>query len=306
MLFVWFGLGGLALVAGAHLLATAFSAGSWNRPWRVVWLLAASTAPELALSLRFRQSAYPELVTGMLIGSSLTNLLLVIGIAAVIAPLPTQARWVRLDVPFVTLATFAWLLLGWDLVITPTEGSVLVAALIVYIVVALRQHRGAEPHASSTPAAEPLRTALVRIPMGLAAIAVGAWAVQYTAPALVAEAALDGYGLGLTMLGLIVAAPELILAFGLMNPGARERAHGVVASALSGVAVTLVGAAGVAAIGLGGLPVPPRALSVDIPALSLASLAFLPILKSGGQITRREGIVLVGVFAVYFGYVSLR
>ena len=106
-----------------------------------------TSAPELLVSLQAAFSGYPEIAMGNVVGSNISNILLVLAITALIFPIPAPASSVKRDWPImmsVSLLLFAFSLNGW---ISRTEGVVFVSLLAVYIAYSVVRARGAAPSA---------------------------------------------------------------------------------------------------------------------------------------------------------------
>ena len=108
--YVWFVLGLVALVVGAELLVRGASglARALGISSLVVGLTVVSfgtSAPELSISLLSLLQGQADLSVGNVVGSNIANILLILGSAALVAPLVVSAQLIRLDVPIMILAT---------------------------------------------------------------------------------------------------------------------------------------------------------------------------------------------------------
>ncbi|MEA3462145.1 MAG: sodium:calcium antiporter, partial [Bacteroidota bacterium] len=103
-----------------------------------------TSAPELLVSLQAAFSGYPEIAMGNVVGSNISNILLVLAITALIFPIPAPASSVKRDWPImmgVSLLLFAFSLNGQ---ITRLEGGIFVSLLAGYILYSVLRSRGAE------------------------------------------------------------------------------------------------------------------------------------------------------------------
>ena len=66
-----------------------------------------TSAPEMAVCLYAAFSGQPDMALGNVIGSNIANVLLILGLSAMIAPLVVSVRLVRLDVPVMIIASIA-------------------------------------------------------------------------------------------------------------------------------------------------------------------------------------------------------
>ena len=88
-----------------------------------------TSSPELAVAVSSSLAGQSDLVVGNVVGSNIYNILLILGIGAVIAPLIVSQRLVRLDVPLVIGASILMLVLALDGKIGRMEGGVLFAGI---------------------------------------------------------------------------------------------------------------------------------------------------------------------------------
>ena len=95
--------GGELLVRGASRLAVLFRV-----PPLVIGLTVVAFgtgAPELAVTLRSSVTGNTELAVGNIVGSNIANVLLVLGISALVAPLIVASQLVRREVPLMIIAS---------------------------------------------------------------------------------------------------------------------------------------------------------------------------------------------------------
>ncbi len=97
----------------------------------------ATSAPELAVTLEAVGNGSPELAIGNVVGSNIANILLVLGGAALIAPLMVRSRVVKQDIPVMIGFSVLLFVFAYDLTITRTEAAILLALLGVYLVRAI-------------------------------------------------------------------------------------------------------------------------------------------------------------------------
>lgn len=126
-----------------------------------------TSAPELAVSIKSAISGSGDIAMGNVVGSNIINILLILGISAIIRPLKVEKKTAMLEIPFLILITAALIVMtelggtadGAAGVITRWEGGILLALLTVYIVYmvlsGIREHKKA---ASELPS-DGLRTA---------------------------------------------------------------------------------------------------------------------------------------------------
>lgn len=314
--------GGEVLVRGAGGVATALGMSPLIVGLTVV--AAATSAPELAVSLDASLSGSPGLALGNVVGSNIANVLLVLGVSALVLPLVVGLRLVRIDVPILILLSALTFLLALDGTISRTDGLLLVALAVGhlgYTVVAARRTpvvpepapAGATPP-DSTGAADLGDAALRRAPRGLGRdvllvvvgvvlLVVGAgWLVE-GATAVAQALGVSDLVIGLTVVSIGTSLPELATSVLAVARGQRDVAVGnVVGSGILNLGMVL----GLAAVtATDGVPVPPAALRFDLPVMVAVALALLPVAIRGMQISRPEGAAFVAYYAGYTGYLVL-
>ncbi|BDZ41438.1 hypothetical protein GCM10025865_07370 [Paraoerskovia sediminicola] len=135
-------LGLVVLVGGAELLvrgATAL-ATRWGMSPLVIGLTVVSvgtSAPELAVSTGAVLSGETDLAVGNVVGSNIANILLVLGVSALVLPLVVRAQLVRIDIPAMILLSVALLLCGLDGAITTFDALLLLGLMVAHSAVTL-------------------------------------------------------------------------------------------------------------------------------------------------------------------------
>jgi cation:H+ antiporter len=102
-----------------------------------------TSAPELAVSIQSALSVPngADVALGNVVGSNIVNVLLILGVSAVITPLVVQQQLIRLDVPLMIGVSVVVFLMSFDGTISRIDGLILFAGIIAYTVFAIRQSR---------------------------------------------------------------------------------------------------------------------------------------------------------------------
>ena len=313
--------GGEVLVRGASALATKLGI-----PPLVVGLVivsAATSAPELAVTIGAVIDEEPSLAVGNVVGSNIVNVLLILGLSALFLPLAVKRRLVKFDLPVMVGISLLLLVLALDGEITQIDGAILFAAAVAHVVLSFTLSKK-DPDAApdvATAAAAPAATGPVRtrrapasgvlsylIPVVL--ILAGIGLLVFGADLLVtgAVAIATGFGVSSLVIGLTVVAigtslPELATSIAAVRRGERDLAVGnIVGSNIFNIGIVL----GLPAIFFpAGIPVPDAAISLDIPLMIAAAVALVPIAFTGFTIARWEGAVFVGLYVAYTVYLIL-
>lgn len=310
------------LVRGASRLATALGV----RPLLVGLTVVAfgTSAPEVAVSVEAALAGTGDVALGNVVGSNIFNVLLVLGLAAVVRPLLVQKQLVRLDVPVMIGVSILPLLLALDGRLGRIEASALLAGGFLYVgvlaLLARRDGEGApesgegsrkgdgspgEPGAPTAPPEAPSASWWDggRVILGLAGLVLGATLLIDSATVIARAAGVSELVIGLTLVAASTSLPEAATSIVAGLKGERDLAVGnVVGSNIFNVLFVL-GAAG--AVVPSGLEVPPGALTFDFPIMIAVALACLPIFFTGGRISRGEGLVFLAYYAIYLVYLFL-
>lgn len=124
--------GGELLVRGASALARRVGISSLVVGLTVV--SAATSAPELAVTVGAVLRDEPGLAVGNVVGSNIVNVLLILGLSALVVPLAVKQRLVRFDLPWMVVLSIGLLLVSLDGRIGAVDGVVLLAAVVLHTV----------------------------------------------------------------------------------------------------------------------------------------------------------------------------
>jgi len=270
-----------------------------------------TSTPELAVSIGAANSGAPDIALGNVVGSNITNVLLILGVSALIAPLIVARQLIRVDVPIMLGVSVLALVLALDGGIGRVDGAILAALLVGYTLLQVRLGRS-DPAAGDTALdtvngpprgtrAWVMNVALVG--GGLALLILGAnWLVD-SATLIARQFGLSELVIGLTVVAVGTSMPEIATSIIATIRGQRDLAVGnVVGSNI----FNLLGVLGLAAvISPTGIPVSPAAVNFDIPVMIATAVACLPIFFTGHSIQRWEGAVFLGYYVAYTAYLLL-
>ena len=319
-LTVWMYLvaGLLLLVAGAELLVRGASrlALRFGISPLVIGLTVVAfgtSSPELAVSVRSGLAGQADIALGNVVGSNIFNVLAVLGLAALIAPLLVKQQLVRFEVPLVVGISVLILVMVQDGRIGALDGLLLVGGLTAYTVFVIRQSRR-EAAAVKAEYADEFGDAaagwLAHLPVqvacvigGLGLLALGATWLVDSAVSIARALNISDAVIGLTIVATGTSFPELATSVVAAMRGERDIAVGnVVGSSM----FNLLGILGVAALVTpGGLAVAPALVNFDIPVMIAVAFACLPIFATGHRIARWEGAVFLIYYVVYVSYLVL-
>jgi cation:H+ antiporter len=302
--------GGEALVRGASRLAALLGVTPLVIGLTVVAL--GTSAPELVVSTYAAFHGSPDIAVANVIGSNIFNVLVVLGVCALLRPLVVTVQLLRRDVPILIAVTGVFVLLALDHRIARLEGGFLLAAMVAYTVFAVSQSRR-ESAAVEKEYAEALRHRRVgrtgwlfnlgSVLAGLALLVLGArWLVDGSVT-VARNAGVSEAVIGLTIVAIGTSLPEVAASAVATLRGERDIAVGnVIGSSLYNI-LAILGVA--AAVAPQGLHVDPSLVRFDLPILLATTVACLPLLFTGRTLARWEGGLLLGLYAAYAAYLVL-
>jgi cation:H+ antiporter len=302
--------GAEALVRGASRLAAAFGVSPLIIGLTVVAF--GTSSPELAVSFKSALSGQGSIALGNVVGSNIFNVLFILGLSALIAPLAVLKQLVRLDVPLMIALSVIVLVFSLDGSLGRADGLMLVAGLIVYISFLIhhsrRENAGLSGEYAEGAGAEdraagrwPVNAALVA--GGLAMLVLGSrWMVD-GAVTFAQYLGVSELVIGLTIVAAGTSLPEVVTSVIAAIRGERDIAVGnVVGSNIFNI-MGVLGLTGI--VTHAGIEVPSSVTRFDVPVMIAVAFACLPIFFTGGVISRQEGAVLLGYYAAYTLYLVL-
>lgn len=317
MQFLMFFAGLLALIAGAELLVRGASrlALSFGISPLVVGLTIVAfgtSAPEVAVSVGAALDGRTDIAIGNVVGSNIVNVLLILGLSALITPLVVHAQIVRQEVPIMIGASLLLLVFATDGRVGFWESSFLVTLMLAYTLFLVLQSRRETQTIRDEYAHEVVKAShwdahwgvqLLLIAAGLGLLVVGSQWLVAAATAFARAMGVSDLVIGLTVVAVGTSLPEL--ATSLMAALRKERDIAV-GNVIGSNIFNLLGCLGLTGLVTGnGLPISAGLLNFDLWVMLAAAFACLPVFISGREIARWEGGVFLAYFMAYTAYVVL-
>lgn len=271
-----------------------------------------TSAPELAVGIEAALLGNGALAVGNIAGTNTVNLLLILGLSALIRPLALRSRTIRMDLPVMIAAALLMLVMSLDGNLSRLDGGVLVLGGIGYtaMIVQSARHESralrvefAREYRGPKRSAQDARATLVSaglLGMGIVVIVVAAdWFVAGSVSLARIWGVSDAF-IGLTVVAIGTSAPELVTTILSTLKQERDIAIGnLLGSSVYNVFIIL----GVTClVPAGGLPVAPELIRIDIPVMALVALACVPAFLTGHMLSRLEGALFVGAYGFYLAY----
>jgi len=282
-------LGGDFLVKGARGLALRLGLSPMVIGLTVVGF--GTSAPELLVSLNAALGGQPGIAIGNVVGSNIANTLLILGLAAVLAPITVTFSAMRRDLFWMAGATLVLPAVLWSGDLGLIEGLVLVAGLAAFLVLSLRSRAPAEEDIAP---AGPLWHSFAFALGGLVAIMAGAHYLVQSATVIARTFGVSEAMIGLSIVAIGTSLPELATTIVATIRGQRDIAIGNV---IGSNIFNILGILGITAL-VAPIPVAARFLQADIPFLLGLTVVVIGLLWLTGKLGRITGIFML------LGYVS--
>lgn len=308
--FLWFGLGLVILVAGAEILVRGASSlgarlGLSHLVIGLTIVAYGTSAPEMAVAVSAAAGGDTDMALGNVVGSNLFNVLVILGIAALVRPQLVSRRLVKLEVPVMIGLSVLVTVLALNGSISRIQGGVLLAAALLWTGwLVLRGRTAPEPDTEDAPGAGHLRPlpALGITAVGLGLLVLGSRLMVDSAVRVATDLGVSSLVVGLTLVAAGTSLPELATSLVATRRGQLDIAVGnVVGSNVFNLTAVL----GPAAL-LAPVPADIAVRSVDIPVMLVAAIACLPVFFTDGRVSRWEGGVFLAAYGGYASYVFLR
>lgn len=303
-------IGAEALVRGASRLAAVLGISPLIIGLTVVAF--GTSSPELAVSVKAALSDQASIAVGNVVGSNIFNVLFILGLSALIAPLVVSQQLVRLDVPLMIALSVIVLLLSLDGKVGRADGLMLFGGLVVYLWFLIYQSRKervevideyVQEFGTEKQAKPGWIKNIAFVLGGLLLLVIGSRWLVNGAVSFAQYLGVSELVVGLTIVAAGTSLPEVVTSVIAALRGERDIAVGnVVGSNL----FNIMGVLGLASIvAPTGIAVSTAVIGFDIPVMIAVALACLPIFFTGNVISRQEGVLLLGYYLAYTLYLVL-
>jgi len=275
-----------------------------------------TSAPELAVSLGDAVGGSGDLALGNVVGSNIANILLVLGLSALVGGgLSVALRIVRIDVPIMIVVSAAVLVMALDHRLGRVDGIILVAVLIAYLWWTVTGARRASGDKASSEAlgdyadaltperlrATPVWRDLMYVAGGLGLLVVGAQFLVSAASDIASELGVSELVIGLTVVAIGTSLPEVATSVVAAARGQRDMAVG---NAIGSNLFNLLAVLGITSV-VSPVRVGDGALGFDLPFMVAVAVACLPVFIDGFEVKRWQGGVFCAYYAAYLTWLAL-
>jgi cation:H+ antiporter len=283
--------GGEYLVKGASRIALHFKLSPMVIGLTVVGF--GTSAPELLVSLEAALDGKPEIAIGNIVGSNIANILLILGVSALIAPLMIPLNKLWRDLAFMLAATaLLWVLLLHP-VVSRLDGALLFAGLLVFLWTAFRFGKVDEDEIETSEGSQPVAWAMTF--GGLIVLVIGARLLVDSAVIIATSYGISEAVIGLTIVAVGTSLPELATS---VIAAYRKQTEIAVGNIVGSNIFNIFGILGITAL-ISPIPADPRFAAIDMPwaAAAAVGLTVLAVVLQG--LPRIAGAILLAAYAVY-------
>jgi len=264
-----------------------------------------TSAPEAAVSIAAALKGTAEITIGNVVGSNIMNILLILGLTAVIIPLSVNKNTFRIEMPFVIAISAALFGLGWfDGSLSRFDGAILLVlfvAFFVYLFVSAKKGSATADEIKSSSQDKIWKLVLMIVVGGVLIV----WGSNVTVDAATAIAKFFGWSdrlIGLTIVAFGTSLPELITS---VTAGMKGKADIAVGNIVGSNIFNILFVVGLTAV-ITPVPYAASFLIDSIVCIATAALLFVAVLfAKGKKLNRFGGATMLGVFAVYFVYLLM-
>ena len=298
-------LGGEGLVRGSVTVAERLNLSTLLVSMVIVGF--GTSAPELMVSTAAALKGAPNIALGNVVGSNIANILLILGMSAVIAPLACTRPEIMRDALAVLVASFVLVGLAQHGMIGRLSGFIMVAALGAYLSYAYLTERNASRRDEvfreriAEDLGKPgmgLATALTLCVLGLVFLVAGAHLLVEGATAVAQKFGISNAVIGLSLVAVGTSLPELATA---AISAYRKHQDVVIGNIIGSNLFNILGILGVTGIVVP-IPIEGRIADIDIWIMLAVAIALAPIIWTGRVISRVEGGVFLTLYVVYMAW----
>lgn len=268
-----------------------------------------TSAPEMFAGVAFNNAGSPDAAIGNVVGSNICNIALMLGIAAVLRPIPVKPQLFNRDIPILLLASAGFIWMIWDGDITFVEGAVLFGGIFVYLgIIFGAAKRGIDPALAAELEEEVTHTAhtgksrgklvflgIFLVIFGVAVLSFAAKLLTIGAPNVARAFGVSEAIIGLTLVAVGTSLPEIATS---VVATIRRQGDIITGNAIGSCIFNLLAVVGLVAVikpitGVQGIE------TVDLAVMFGVLVIGLPFMWTKKRIGRFEGIALLAIYAGY-------
>lgn len=315
MSFLLLIIGFFFLIKGADLFVEGASsiAKKFNVPAMVIGLTIVAmgtSAPEAAVSITSSLAGQNDMSVANVVGSNFFNILVVLGVSAIIAKLPVQKGTIKKDAPFLLLVSALLLLFGLNLNISRIEGLILLAVFAYFLIDTVKSAKKSSQETANEAAttmdvevagqSSMPKTILLSI-IGVVGIVLGGDMVVDSATDIATSFGMSANLVGLTIVAIGTSLPEFVTSVVAIKKGETEIAIGnVIGSNIFNILLVLGLATTISPITISAFAL------IDIIFMVAITVLLYFFMKKDNSLVKSQGIIFLILYVAYMAYTIMR
>jgi cation:H+ antiporter len=263
-----------------------------------------TSSPELVVSLKAGLAGQGDISVGNVVGSNIFNIAVILGITAVVCPIPVQWQLIKIDGPIMAGMAILMVALLWDGSLSRAEGFLLTAGIVAYttmnVKIARRQTNAIvqdEMEDSLRKPAKHWAFDLLYIVGGLAVLVIGSRFLVDHSTSLALQLGVSEAVIGLTIVAAGTSMPELATS---VVAALRKQPDIAIGNVIGSTVFNILGILGITALAT---PIETRNIRpADYGTMLGVCLLVLPLLFTGRRLERWEGALLLACYGVYLWF----
>ena len=295
------------IVSGASSIATNFKISKVLIGLTVVAF--GTSAPELAVSISSLASGSTDMLLGNVIGSNIINILLLVGVAALIYPIKVSKDTVKKEIPILLLISTALVVLFLDTSLANgaineiTRGDAIICLLffcifLYYLIVMAKRNREAKSQKTEEPKYKLGKSSLITI-VGLAGLVLGSQLVVNSASFIASAMGVSERIIALTVIAIGTSLPELVTTI----VAARRKETDLIVGNIIGSNIFNICIVMGLPVAIFGTITPDSFQAIDLFMLVFSSVLLFLLTRRDHEISRLNGLLMLAIFMFYYGFI---
>ena len=317
MSFVILIIGFFFLIKGADLFVdgAASIARKFNIPSMVIGLTIVAmgtSAPEAAVSITSSLAGQNDMSVANVVGSNFFNILMVLGVSAIIAKLPVQKNTIKKDTPFLLIVSVLLLIFAFDKNISRIEGIIFLVIFVYFLYTTVKSAKNTEESTSLSdneiavsdndiPANTPMFKTIILSLIGIAGIIFGGDMVVDSATSIATMFGMSANLVGLTIVAVGTSLPEFVTSIVAIKKGETEIAIGnVIGSNIFNILLVLGLATAIFPIAISTFAL------IDIIFMVAITILLYLFMKKDNCLVKKHGFIFIILYIAYMTYTIIR
>ena len=301
-------IGFVLLIKGADVFVDGASnvAYNFNIPAVIVGLTIVAfgtSAPEAATSIAFQCGNSGGVALGNIIGSNIFNILMVVGISALIGTLAVDKVLIKRDFPFLIISSIGLLLISLTFhKLSQLCGVIFLIIIIIYVYRLVQEARhDKEAMSQKTEIKLSVKKSWIYLIIGLIAIVIGSAFIERSLDNLIETYHLNNLLMGATVVAIATSMPELITSVSALKKGENGIVIGnALGSSIFNILFILGISSAIKPIPIGADVIP------DILFMTVITIIGAGFAYTQNEIDKKEGIILVILYIIYIAYLVMK